>query len=164
MTERDRPSRSTVDAHRAALEALFAPKPATPTPAAVAVAKRESAKLVVRREKDEGPRAAEQSKLLARLLVAQGRTAVTKAAEEFLRAGFAFPAEQEVHLQLLEHSDEERVRDALSALAKLMESEAAKRRTVLDSRLRRLEECAEERATREEATSLRRTLARSKSE
>jgi hypothetical protein len=70
------------------------------------------------------------------------------------------PREQDVQLALLEHSDEARVRDALDALAALLATEAPKRRTVLDSRLRRIEDCAEESATRDLASSLRRSLAR----
>ena len=153
----DRPSASSE--HRAALEALFAPKPATPAPPSAAALKRDSAKMVVARAKPEdGPNAAQREKLLARLLDAQGRATVTKAAEDFARAGFAFPRDQELQLALLEHNEEQRVRDALVILSEILAVEPPKRRTVLESRLKRLEECAEESSTRDLAEKLRRAL------
>ncbi len=154
-------SASSANQHRAALEALFAPK--TPAPPPV-VSKRDSAKMITapsRVSTTDVVRAAEQERLVARLLAAQGRTEISRAAEDVARAGFAFPDEQEVHLQLLEHGDEDRVRSALSVFARLLDSEPAKRRTVLDSRLRRIEDCADEASTRELGSVVRRKLARS---
>jgi hypothetical protein len=113
-----------VKAHRAALEALFAPKQDLPPPSPT---KRESAKMVQARETERGPRDEERTKLLARLLAAEGR-------------------------------DEARVQGALSVLAKLLDNEAPKRRTVLDARLRRLEDTAEDPATREQTSALRKRL------
>jgi hypothetical protein len=145
-------------AHLAALEALFTPKPAEAAPApAPAPSKRDSAKMVVARPRGtDDPRARQ---LEARLLAAEGCTQVTRVAEDFDRAGFAPADEQEVQLKLLEHADEARVRSALEALARILVRESPRRRPVLDARLRRLEDDAEEAATRTLATSLRRGLA-----
>jgi hypothetical protein len=143
--------------YRAALEALFAPKPAAP-PADV-VPDRSSVKMVtvpVAREAD--PRHAERTKRLAKLLAAEGRAAVSKAADDYLQAGFALPEEQEVLLKLLDHTGEDRVRDALHRLLVLLDREPAQRRAVLDARVRRLEEDAEEPETRALATSVRRKV------
>lgn len=148
-----RPADAGMSAHRAALEALFAPKPPPPPPSAPA--KRDSAKMVTvparpARVPDE------RDKLLERLLAAAGRTAVSRAVDDLRRAGFEIPDEQETQLQVLEHADEERVREALLVLGRLLESESPARRTVLESRLRRIEECADEASTRELAAAVRR--------
>ena len=142
---------------RAALEALFAPKkPAEPEPRGA----RASVKIVTRSTSIDGdPRRAERDRLLEKMLAAEGRPAVTKAASELERAGFEFPPDQEVQLKLLEHSDEACVKNALHVLSSLLETQAPRRKTVLESRLRRLEEGAEDLATRELATALRRKLA-----
>ncbi len=144
--------------HRAALEALFAPKPSadangangketTPKPNRVVAAPT---------PRSVDPRDIERQKLLGKLLVAEGRPQITKAANEFLGAGFSFPDDQDVHLKLLEHSDEACVRNALGAL--MLAGDLPKRRAVLESRLRRIEEFAEEHPTREAAAQLRRKV------
>jgi len=104
------------------------------------------------------PRTTERQRLLGKLLLAQGRPNISKAADEFLRAGFTFPEDQDVHLQLLEHTDEDKVREAIDALSGLLVGELPKRRAVLESRLRRIEEFAEEEATRAAAERLRRSV------
>jgi hypothetical protein len=148
--------------HRAALEALFAPRPSadgnssangksnkepTPKPNRVVAAPA---------PRSSDPRDLERQKLLGKLLSAEGRPQITKAANDFLGAGFTFPDDQDVHLKLLEHSDEAFVRDALGAL--MLAGDLPKRRAVLESRLRRIEEFAEEQATREAAAQLRRKV------
>lgn len=148
--------------HRAALEALFAPKPSadasagtnnknkqetTPKPNRVVAAPS---------PRNVDPRELERQKLLDKLLAAEGRPLITKAANEFLGAGFTFPDDQDVHLKLLEHSDESFVRNALGAL--MLAGDLPKRRAVLESRLRRIEEFAEEQSTREAAAQLRRKV------
>lgn len=145
--------------HRAALEALFSPRrdvsaePApTPTPTKVG-------RIVLAPPPQSDPKAVERQKLLSKLLGAEGRPGISKAANDFLRAGFAFPNEQDVHLQLLEHSDEGHVRAAIETLSSLLVGELPKRRAVLDSRLRRIEEFAEEAGTRDAAKALRRQVA-----
>ena len=146
-----------MSAHRAALEALFAPKPAPAAPPAPA--KRDSAKMVTVPARGPDARADERATLLERVLGAAGRSAVSRAVDAMRRAGFELPEEQEAQLQLLEHADEERVREAMLVLARLLETEMPKRRTVLESRLRRIEECADEASTRDLATTVRRNLA-----
>lgn len=100
----------------------------------------------------------EREKLLGRLLSSDGRGAITRAAAEFLQKGFELPDEQSVHLQLLEHFDESRARESLEAMARLLSREPPIKRPVLDQRLRRLEEHADEAQTRQLAAELRRTL------
>lgn len=100
----------------------------------------------------------ERQRLLASLLAAQGHVAVTQATEALLAAGHSLPDDQEAHLQVLEHEDEARVRASLSALGAILSREPAKRRPVLEQRLKRIEELAEESATRESAAALRRKL------
>jgi hypothetical protein len=153
--------KETINAHKAALEALFAPKVEAPPPTP---ARHESVKLVtVPRAAEDDPRKREREKLLGRLLGAEGRLAVSKAADEYLRAGFELPQEQEVLLQLLDHAEEERVRHALSGLTRVLDDQQPKRRTVLESRLRRLEDSAEDEATRDLTKALRRKLSGARS-
>jgi hypothetical protein len=165
--EHGRPSTSTVSRseedearssskYRAALEALFAPKttPATPPPA---VAER-PAKKVVSVPNREDPRGPERQKRLGKLLAAEGRAAVTKAADDFTNAGFELPDEQEVMLKLLDHSRDDRICAALTALVRLLGEEPVQRRTVLEARLRRLEEHGDDAEVRALATSLRKQL------
>ena len=104
------------------------------------------------------PAAVERQRLLGKLLRAEGRPGVTKAANEFLRSGFTFPNEQDVHLQLLEHTNEDHVRTAIDALASLLGAEPPRRRAVLESRLRRIEQFADEADTRMAAERLRRQV------
>lgn len=142
--------------YRAALEALFAPKQPSAHPAPIP-AERPSKK-VVSVPSREDPRGPEREKRLAKLLAAEGRAAVTKAAEDFAGAGFDFPQEQEVMLKLLDHDRDDRVRGALEALARLVQGEAPQRRAVLDTRLRRLEDAADDAEVRTLAASLRKQI------
>jgi hypothetical protein len=148
-----------MSAHRAALEALFAPKPPPPPPSVPA--KRDSAKMIVAPARPlpcQDAREDERRTLLAALYAAAGRTAVSRAVDAMRRAGFEIPSEQEAQLQMLEHADEERVREALLALSRLLDRESPVRRTVLESRLRRIEECADEATTRDLAAVVRKKL------
>jgi len=160
--------RRTATKHRAALEALFAPR-RDPEPEAEAAAKgngrssREGGgkgpqRIVLPPPPTNDPRTAERQKLLSKLLLAQGRPNVSKAADDFVRAGFTFPEDQDVHLQLLEHVNEDHVRSAIDALSALLAGELPKRRAVLDSRLRRIEQFAEDGSTRDAAARLRRSV------
>lgn len=117
-------------------------------------------KIIVPKAPSTDPRVIERERLVAQLLAAQGRPAVTRATETLLGAGHAVPDTQEAHLQVLEHSDEERVRASLVALDGILftRGEPPKRRPVLEQRLKRLEEFAEETATRDAAAALRRKL------
>jgi hypothetical protein len=150
--------------HRAALEALFAPR-REPEPAENGKSTKNGrdstpkpGRIVLAPPPQSDPRATERQKLLGKLLGAEGRPHITKAANEFLGAGFNFPDDQDVHLKLLEHSDESRVREALSSLSSLLVGELPKRRAVLESRLRRIEEFAEDGDTRDAAAQLRRQV------
>ncbi|HVU04447.1 MAG TPA: hypothetical protein VHE30_21970 [Polyangiaceae bacterium] len=100
----------------------------------------------------------EREKLLHRVMQSDGRGAISRATEEFLSKGFALPDEQAVHLQLLEHFDETRAHDSLVAMKRLLADEPPIKRPVLDQRLRRLEEHADEPAIRALAADLRRSL------
>ena len=150
--------------HRAALEALFAPKREPELEAEAkgnvraAAAQKAAGRIVLPPAPQSDPRTGERQKLLAKLLLAEGRPNVSKAADDFLKAGFTLPDDQDVHPKLLEHADEERVLAAIAALASLLAGELPKRRAVLESRLRRIEEFAEEACTREAARLLRRAV------
>ena len=104
------------------------------------------------------PREAERERLLGKLLHADGHIAVSQAAKAYTAASFEFPKLQEVWLQLLEHSDEDTVIRALAELGELLQQQPPSRRAVLDSRLRRIEELADEEATRSAAARLRRMI------
>jgi len=149
--------------HRAALEALFAPRkdPEVPSDGNAARGKstREApGKIVLAPPPQSDPKAVERQKLLTRVLCATGRPAISKASDDFLKAGHTFPLEQDVYLQLLEHTNEERVQAAIESLASILVGELPKRRAVLESRLRRIEEFADEPSTREAAARLRRQV------
>ena len=149
---------------RAALDALFAPKgdaghannsrastSSRPPP-------KNGGRIVLAPPPQSDPKTLERQRLLAKLMAAEGRPSVTKAADEFLRAGYTFPDDQDVHRQLLEHTNEEHVRGAIDALCSLLVGELPKRRAVLESRLRRIEQFAEEAATRSAAEKLRKQV------
>jgi hypothetical protein len=154
-----------VKQHRAALEALFSPRKHADvkapgdgrTDGASTVAKT-AGRIVLAPPPQSDPKTAERQKLLGKLLVAEGRPQISKAANEFLRAGFTFPVEQDVQLQLLEHNNEEHVLTAIDALHALLVGELPKRKSMLESRLRRIEQFAEDPATREAAERLRRSV------
>jgi hypothetical protein len=155
--------RRSAKQHRAALEALFAPKPPEPDPQEAAKPRANGAgknggRIVLAPSPNSDPRAAERQKLLGKLLVAEGRPKISKAADELFKAGFTLPEEQDVYLQLLEHTDEEHVRAAIDMLGNILAGELPKRRAVLESRLRRIEQFAEEAATRDAAERLRRRV------
>jgi len=97
-------------------------------------------------------------RLLDRVMLSEGRGAISRAANEYREHGFEFPAEQEVQLQLLEHFDESCARAALDTLTGLLETEQPIKKPVLDQRLRRLEEYADETVTRDTAAALRRAI------
>jgi hypothetical protein len=117
-----------------------------------------AARIVSASVQDHDGRVLERERLLARLLSSEGRGAITRAADQYLRAGFAFPVEQPVQLQLLEHNDEALVRDAIGALRGILTSEPPLKRPIFEQRLKRLEDSAEEEVTRSAASDLRRAL------
>ena len=100
----------------------------------------------------------ERRHLLARLLDSEGPAQVTRAANAYRKAGFRFPDEQPVQLKLLEHSDEAVVCAALDVLTTLLDQQAPIKLPVFEQRLKRLEDGADEAATRARAAELRRVL------
>jgi len=119
---------------------------------------RRTARIVQLDGKPIGERELERRRLLQRLLDCEGRSAISHAAEAYLNAGFEFPDDQEVQLQLLEHFNEDRARSAINELQVIVAREAPKKRPVFEQRLRRLEEYADELSTREAAATLRRAI------
>ena len=119
---------------------------------------RRAARIVTlnRNETDESE--LRRQRLLERLMHCETRGAISRAANEYLEAGFEFPEEQPVQLQLLEHFDESRARDALAVLTRLFEEEEPTKVPILTQRLRRLEEYADEEQTRQVAAEFRRSL------
>ena len=116
-------------------------------------------KIIAPKPRSTDPKALERERLLGALLLAKGRADVTRTADAFFAAGHTLDRrDQEPHLQLLEHADEARVRDAIAALADILTRDAAEHRPVLERRLSRIGESADERATRDAAEALRRTL------
>ena len=100
----------------------------------------------------------ERRHLLARLLESEGPAAITRAANAYRKGGFAFPEEQLVQLQLLEHADEAEVLRALGVLTALLDQQAPIKLPVFEQRLKRLEDDANEAETRARAAELRRVL------
>jgi hypothetical protein len=128
-----------------------AARPAAPAP-------KRSARIVQLSTNVGDEREKQRLRLLERLMCSEGRGAISRAATEYQQAGFAFPEEQQVQLQLLEHFDESQAHDAVQTLERLLSVEAPIKKPILEQRLRRLEEYADEPATREAAAQLRRSL------
>ncbi|HHH28703.1 MAG TPA: hypothetical protein ENK57_10220 [Polyangiaceae bacterium] len=122
--------------------------------------KRTGAKLIAGPVGPADPKEAERERLLHRVLAAEGRPSISNAVDDYVDAGFDFPRMQDVWLQMLEHRDEGRVAMAIERLSDILddEGEVPKRRAVLESRLRRIEEYADERATQNAAGRLIRLL------
>jgi hypothetical protein len=127
------------------------------TPVA-APAPRRSARIVAAPEHARDAARIERERLLARFLGSQGRAMISRAADECVRAGIEFPADQASQLQLLEHVDEALARSAIATLGRILALEPPAKRPILEQRLRRLEDTAEEEATRTAAAELRRAL------
>lgn len=99
-----------------------------------------------------------EQQLLDRLVRSEGRLAISRAADDLWDSKIVPPKRQEVQIQLLEHENEQRARDAVFAMAELLQREAPIKRPVLDQRLRRLEQFAEDPITRDAAGALRRSM------
>lgn len=119
---------------------------------------RRAARIVAAPSRDGDAQLRERERLLSRLLASEGRSSITRAADEYVRAGFDFPVDQRVQLQLLEHLDEALARASLGALSEILSREPPLKRPVFEQRLRRIEDSAEEEATRTAAASLRQKL------
>lgn len=120
--------------------------------------KRREARIIVRKEDEIDETERQRRRLLSRYLASEGRVAITRAADEYLGAGFDLPREQEAQLKLLEHFDENRAKQALAVLRELVDEEEPHQLPLLRQRLRRLEDHAEDAALRETAGELRRVL------
>jgi hypothetical protein len=119
---------------------------------------RRTARIVQVTRTDTDAEERERLRLLDRLMAAETRGAISRTADDYVRAGHGFPEEQPVQLQLLEHFDEEHARAAIVSLTRLLGQEPPFKRPVLEQRLRRLEEYADEPQTREAAAELRRAI------
>lgn len=97
-------------------------------------------------------------RLIERLLTSEGRVAISRAANDLRLAGFEFPLNQDVQLQLLEHNDENLARQAIVQLMVLLQSERPIKLPIFSQRLRRLEEVGEDPLTRKAAADLRRQI------
>lgn len=162
---RPRPAPETPsEAREPALESSVTTPEPSPPPASVVEATeapraaRRSARIVASTSPATDAARVERERLLARLLASEGRAMITRAANECQRAGVEFPLEQAVQLQLLEHVDEAFARAAMDALGRIFSAEAPAKRPILEQRLRRLEDTADEEATRNAAAELRRSL------
>lgn len=99
-----------------------------------------------------------RSRLLQRLLEAEGPSAITKAADALAEQQMEVPEEQELQVQLLEHSDERRALAAVDAIGRLLAKQPPKKRPILERRLCRLEEEADDANLRASAGALRKAL------
>ncbi len=141
---------------------IFRPSPSLdegrPTADCVEAAPRRAARIVQVAKTDLDERERQRQRLLDRLLLSEGRLAISRAANDYLSAGFDFPVVQDVQLQLLEHFDEGRARKAIDHLESLIENEEPIKRPLFEQRLKRLEEVAEDPTTRQCAAGLRRSI------
>ncbi len=124
----------------------------------VEVKERRSARIVQVNVVGTDEREEQRVRLLQRLLASEGRVAISRAANDYAAAGFVFPSTQDVQLQLLEHFDELRAREALQILDGLLRTERAIKRPIFEQRLRRLEEFGDDPWIRETAAGLRRAV------
>lgn len=151
---------AAVKEYKAALEALFQKKPEAAEKIEQMMPSVKMPK-VVEAAAPTDPLATPGTKrqdLLRKLGAAQGSKAISDVLDAFFKHGFTLPDDQEVYLQMLEHRDESRVREAIEKLDGLLAGQLPKRKPVLVQRLKRLEEVAEEDATREAALTLRRKV------
>lgn len=123
----------------------------------VAGVRRRAARIVRLADNVAAPSNREQV-LIDRLVSSQGRGAISRAANDLWESKITLPKRQEIQIQLLEHENEIRARDAVFAMAELLQREAPIKRPVLDQRLRRLETSAEDPITRDAAGALRRSM------
>lgn len=133
-------------------------KPVRAAASEAAPVQRRAARIVQVTKTDADERERLRLRLLDRLMAAETRGAITRAADELARESFELPAEQPVQLQLLEHFDEERARAAITTLTALVAKAPAFKRPVMEQRLRRLEEYAEDASVRSAAAELRRAI------
>lgn len=147
-------------------EFLFAQPEATPAPPDAKTSdsprgdgvRRRAVRIVKVTDAVLSPGGNREQQLLDRLVRSEGRGAISRAANDLWESKFVAPKRQDVQIQLLEHENEHRARDAVFAMAELLQREAPIKRPVLDQRLRRLEQSAEDPITRDAAGALRRSM------
>lgn len=144
--------------YKAALEALFQKKPDAIEAAEKLGPAVRMPKVVDSTPPEGAPGPSRRQDQLRKILAASSTRAISDSIDGFLNAGHTLPDDQEVFLQMLEHRDEERVRDAIGQLDRLLMGQLPKRKPVLVQRLKRIEEHAEEPATRDAANQLRRKV------
>lgn len=120
--------------------------------------RRRDARIVQRKEEDIDEKEQLRRRLLSQYLSSEGRAAITRAADNYLDAGFEMPREQAIQIRLLEHFDEARGFSALKVLQELLSLDEPEQVPILKQRLQRLEEYAEESATQKLAGELRKIL------
>jgi hypothetical protein len=99
-----------------------------------------------------------RGRLLQRLLDAEGRGAITRAADALAEQNIEVPEEQELQVQLLDHNDERRARAAIDVMTRLLEKQPPKKRPILERRLSRLEQEADDGELRASAGALRKAI------
>jgi hypothetical protein len=99
-----------------------------------------------------------RERLIGRLIASEGRSLISKLVDEILSHDWSLPVAQDVQIQVLEHVDERRAGAALDVMIELLASQPAIKKPILDLRLRRLEEGAEDPEIRGKAARLRRSL------
>ncbi len=120
--------------------------------------RRRDARIVQRKEEDIDEKEQLRRRLLSQYLSSEGRAAITRAADNYLDAGFEMPREQAIQIRLLEHFDEARGFSALKVLQELLRLDEPEHVPIRKQRLQRLEEYAEESATQKLAGELRKIL------
>jgi len=121
-------------------------------------AQRRAARIVQVNAAGPDDREKQRLRLIERLLTSEGRVAISRAANDIRLAGFEFPLNQDVQLQLLEHNDEGLARQAVMQLAVLLQSERPIKLPIFSQRLRRLEDVGEDPQTRKAAAELRKLI------
>ena len=121
-------------------------------------AQRRAARIVQVNTAGTDDRERQRLRFIERLLSSEGRVAISRAANDMRLAGFDFPLNQDVQLQLLEHNDENLACQAITQLKLLLRSERPIKLPVFSQRLRRLEEVGEDSTTRQAAADLRRMI------
>ena len=104
-------------------------------------------------EKAEDPKATMRKKVLAAL----GRDEISRVIDKYVKA-YGWPQDFEILEQALEHHKDDRVREAMDALAQLLEREKPKRNRTLIGKLRFIEETNGDPELKEIAAKLRARL------
>jgi hypothetical protein len=129
-----------------------APPEPTPTPLASAPPSASAAQTV---ETPKSPEREQKQKLLGKLREAEGREPINKACDAFLSKYPQFPDDFEILTKVLAHRDDDRVRETLTQLTKLMERDKPRRGRALIAQLRILEDTHTEPDIRAQAAAVR---------